>query len=73
MKITDIIPDFSNLSDAEVENLIRQTRKSRTTTKEVTLSKRPTKEADKSGSDVAKQLAKLNPEQLALLKKALLS
>lgn len=73
MKITDIIPDFSNLSDAEVENLIRQTRKSRTTTKEITLSKRPTKEADKSGSDVAKQLKKLNPEQLALLKKALLS
>ena len=73
MKITDIIPDFSTLSDTEVEDLIRRTRKSRTTTKEVTLSKRPTKEADKSGNDAAKQLAKLNPAQLALLKKALLS
>ena len=69
MKITDIIPDFATLSDTQLEELIRSTRRSRTTSKQVTISKRPTKVADKSKDDVAKVLGSMNKEQLELLKK----
>jgi hypothetical protein len=73
MNITDIIPDFSKLSDAEVEEVIRRGRTSRTTAKPVSLAKRPTKTAEtavkKNKKDISKIVDGMNAEQLAMLAK----
>jgi hypothetical protein len=69
MKITDIIPDFSTMSDTDLENVIRQTRRSRTTKKEISLKARPTKDATKNKDSVTAAIEKMSPEQLELLKK----
>jgi hypothetical protein len=71
MKLTDIIPDFSTMSQEKLEEVIRNTRRSRTTTKAVTLTKRPTKTAESNKKDVSSAIAKMSPEQLELLKKLL--
>lgn len=69
MDINDIIPDFSKLSQAEIEEVIRTTRRSRTTKKEVTLAKRPTKVAAKAKDKVASEVLNMSDDQMAMLKK----
>jgi hypothetical protein len=69
MQITDIIKDFSEMTEAELEEVIRNTRRSRTTAKAITLKKRPTKDTEKAKEDIEAALSKMKPEQLELLKK----
>lgn len=69
MNIKDIIPDFSKMSDEEIEGVIRGVRRSRTTAKAVTLTKRPAKEASKAKASVSSTLGKMTDDQKDLLKK----
>lgn len=69
MKLTDIIPDFSTMSSAEIEETIRGVRRSRTTVKAVSVTKRPTKTAAKEKKAVASELSNVSLEQLEMLKK----
>ena len=69
MKLTDIIPDFSTMTTAEIEETIRGVRRSRTTVKAVTVTKRPAKTAANEKTDVAGKLAGMSSEQLELLRK----
>lgn len=69
MRLEEIIPDFSKMSEEEIQELIRTTRRSRTTAKTVTLTKRPTKVAEKAKKTDADVLGNISAEQLSLLKK----
>lgn len=68
MQITDIIPDFSKLSDEQIQEVIRGVRRSRTTVKEVSNVKRPAKKAAETVKATQSALSKLSANEMALLK-----
>lgn len=71
MKIEDIVSDFGNMSDAELEELIKSTRTRRVTSKAVTVTKRPTKEKEQTKERAIAALENLGEEQLKLIQSLL--
>lgn len=73
MTIEDIVTSVSTMSTEEIKSRLREIRHSRVQSKEVTITKRPTKKAEQKEADLLDMFNGLSEEEKAILLKERIS